>query len=119
MGLFNMTVKEYKIVPPPVGLFDEIAHLGILTQIPWSHNVILMEKLSDIEERSWYAKKTIEYGWSRDMLSTWIRSKLHLREGQATTNFKETLPPPQIGSGTTNTQRPLHFRFPHTSRRSY
>lgn len=37
-NIFRMRVfyKEYKIVPPVVGQIDEIDHLGVLTQIPWS-----------------------------------------------------------------------------------
>lgn len=68
---------EYKLVPPAVAQFNELEHLGILAQIPWSHNIVLMEKLDSVEERIWYANKTLEHGWSRDMLSTWIASKLY------------------------------------------
>ena len=74
-----------------------------------------MEKLSDIEERLWYAQKTIEHGWSRDILSSWINSKLHKREGKAITNFKTTLQSPQSDLAQQNSKRPIHFRFPHTS----
>ncbi len=56
---------EYKIVPPLVAQFNEFEHLGILTQIPWSHNIILMEKLESIERRLWYATKTIENRWGK------------------------------------------------------
>jgi len=71
MRAFYLT---YRIVPPSVGQIDELQHLGVLSQIPWSHNVILMEKLDNIDERIWYANKTMEYGWSRDTLATWKRS---------------------------------------------
>src|SRR5262245_6717500 len=86
---------EYKIVPPTVAQLGEMDHLGILAQIPWSHNIVLMEKLDKIEERMWYAHKTLENGWSRNMLALWIDSRLHKREGKAITNFKNTLPHPQ------------------------
>ncbi len=36
-----------------------------VAQIPWGHNIVLLERLSDIEKRIWYAQKTIENGWSR------------------------------------------------------
>jgi predicted nuclease of restriction endonuclease-like (RecB) superfamily len=87
--------REYQIVPLAVAQIDKIGHLGILTQIPWSHNVILMEKLDNVKDRVWYAHKTIENGWSRDVLAMWIDSDLHKREGKAVTNFKQTLPAPQ------------------------
>jgi hypothetical protein len=43
--------NEYKLVPPSVGQFDEIEHLGILAKIPWSDNIILLEKLKKVVER--------------------------------------------------------------------
>ena len=112
-NIFRMRAfyREYKLVPPPVGQFDELTHLGFLTQIPWSHNVVLMEKLEDIQERLWYAQKTIEYSWSRDILSTWIGLKLHKREGKAITNFKATLPSPQSDLAQQTLKDPYIFDF--------
>lgn len=34
-------------------------------QLPWGHNLVLLDKLSTQEARIWYAKKTIENNWSR------------------------------------------------------
>ncbi len=62
--------------------------------IPWWHNVILMTKLKDNEERLWYAQRAIEKGWSRSNLEMWIESNLYNREGKSITNFETTLPKP-------------------------
>lgn len=102
---------EYKSVPPIVAQLNEVEHLGVLAQIPWSHNIILIEKLDNIEERIWYANKTLEHGWSRDMLATWIDSKLHKREGKAITNFKATLPAPQSDLAQQTLKDPFLFDF--------
>jgi predicted nuclease of restriction endonuclease-like (RecB) superfamily len=37
-------------------------------QIPWFHNCVLLDKVKDPEERLWYIQKTLEYGWSRNVL---------------------------------------------------
>lgn len=63
-----------------------------VAQIPWGHHLVLMAKLENSEIRLLYAKKTIEHGWSRNMLVHQIESKLIEREGQATTNFEQSLP---------------------------
>lgn len=61
-------------------------------QIPWGHNILLLQKLTTQEERVWYAQKTIENGWSRSVLLHWIDGGLHKRQGKAVTNFQNTLP---------------------------
>ncbi len=61
-------------------------------QITWYHNQTILDKLKDHETRVWYIQKTIENGWSRNILSMQIESKAHLRLGQAQTNFHNTLP---------------------------
>lgn len=60
--------------------------------IPWRSNITLMDKLKDPELRLWYAQKTIENGYGKDMLVFQIESQLHLREGNAISNFTTALP---------------------------
>jgi predicted nuclease of restriction endonuclease-like (RecB) superfamily len=67
----------------------------VVAQLPWSHNITLLDKFDDNETRIWYAQKAIEHGWSRSILIHQIESKLHNREAKALTNFATTLPAPQ------------------------
>ena len=64
-----------------------------VAQIPWSHNVILLNKLQDARTRVWYARQAREQGWSRNVLALQIEARLHERQGRAVTNFAATLPP--------------------------
>ena len=66
-----------------------------VAQLPWAHNVILMQKLKDLPTRLWYMQQTIEQGWSRDVLGLMIKARVHKRQGEAITNFPECLPSPQ------------------------
>ncbi len=34
----------------------------LVSQIPWGHNILIMQRLQDKEERLWYANQTIENG---------------------------------------------------------
>jgi hypothetical protein len=79
--------------------------------IPWWHNIVLLSKLKNNEERLWYAQKAIENGWSRGMLETWITSKLHNRQGKAITNFKKTLPVPHSDMAQQSLKDPYLFDF--------
>jgi predicted nuclease of restriction endonuclease-like (RecB) superfamily len=67
----------------------------VAAQIPWWHNVVIIEKVKRQDERLWYAQKTLEHGWSRAVLVHQIESGLFLRQGKALTNFRKTLPPLQ------------------------
>ena len=63
----------------------------VVAQIPWSHNVVLMDRISDVNRRIWYINKIIENGWSRNILINQIESKLFERQHsvEKTTNFME------------------------------
>ena len=61
----------------------------VAAQIPWFHNVVLMNKIKDTPTRLWYAKKASDEGWSRNVLVNQIETRLHSRKGQAVTNFGE------------------------------
>lgn len=66
-----------------------------VAQLLWSQNVLLMQGVKDLAIRCWYARSTIEHGWSRDFLATMIKSQVHKRHGKAVTNFDDSLPPLQ------------------------
>ena len=36
----------------------------VLAQMPWYHNLALIEKISDESDRLWYARAAIKHGWS-------------------------------------------------------
>ena len=66
-----------------------------VSQIPWGHNIVLMQRIKRFEDRYWYAQQTIKNGWSRNVLIMWIESELHKRKGKALNNFAMTLPESQ------------------------
>ncbi len=64
----------------------------LVSQLPWGHNIMLMQRVKVSEERRFYAQKTIENGWSRAVLEHQIESQLFQRQGRALQNFDRTLP---------------------------
>jgi predicted nuclease of restriction endonuclease-like (RecB) superfamily len=64
-----------------------------VAQIPWRSNLTLLDKLNSPETRLWYAEKTLEWGWGKDMLAIQIETRLHERQGKAVSNFEAALPP--------------------------
>lgn len=91
----------------------------VAAQIPWFHNCVLLDKLSSPAEREWYARKTIENGWSRNILVHQIDSRLHLRLGEAQTNFAHTLPSPQSELAQQVLKDPYVFDFLNLGEAAY
>ena len=80
-------------------------------QLPWFHNCVLLDKVKDPTERSWYIGQAIQNGWSRNVLVFQIESGLYWRQGKAITNFQETLPKPQSDLAQQLIKDPYNFDF--------
>lgn len=74
---------------------DHLFVQQVAGQIPWFHNVVLLDKVKAPAEREWYIRQTIENGWSRNVLVHQIESGLYNRQGEAVSNFDKALPAPQ------------------------
>lgn len=62
-------------------------------QIPWSHNMLILDKIKEDEKRIWYMNQTVKNGWSYDVLAFQIKSDLYNRQvlGDKPNNFEKTL----------------------------
>lgn len=82
-----------------------------LAQITWYHHITLLDKVKEPKNRLFYIQKTIENGWSRNVMLHQIESSLHLRQGAAISNFKSTLPKPQSDLARETIKNPYLFDF--------
>ena len=73
-----------------------------VAQIPWGHNVVLLDKVADKVERLWYAEQSRKNGWSRNVLVHQIESDLYQR--QALAEKTQTLPAERTQPGAIQTQ---------------
>jgi len=83
----------------------------ILTYLPWGHNILLLEKVKNRSVRLWYAKQTLDNGWSRNVLRIMIDAGTHKRQGKAVTNFDTQLPPTQSDLAKQTLKDPYLFDF--------
>ncbi len=83
----------------------------LVAEIPWGHNLVLLNAVKEPAQRLWYAQQTIEHGWSRNILSLQIQTGLFGRQGKAVTNFRRTLPPPQSDLADQALKDPYVFDF--------
>lgn len=85
----------------------------VVAQIPWGHNIVLLDKVADMDERKWYIKKSAENDWSRNVLVHQIESNLYQRQVLAdkVTNFDHRLPSPQSELAAQTMKDPYVFDF--------
>ena len=99
----------YAIVQQAAGQLETPPNFCL--NLPWWHNVILIEKIKSSQEREWYARSAINHGWSRSMLELWIESGLYQKQGKAPNNFQKTLPSPQSNLAEQTLKDPYNLDF--------
>ena len=80
-------------------------------QLPWGHNLVLLTRLKNAEQRLAYARSAIAHGWSRNVLNIHIETRLLERQGAALTNFELTLPKPQSDLARESLKDPYRLDF--------
>lgn len=84
-----------------------------VAQIPWGHNIVLLDKISDPDERIWYIEACWENSWSRAVLIHQIESGLYRRQviAQKVSNFEARLPAPHGELAVQTMKDPYVFDF--------
>lgn len=103
--------QETPIAKQPVSQLKDINVQQLVSQIPWGHNIKIVSKCEAIDEALFYINKTIELGWSRDMLDTHLKLGEYNRVGNSTTNFGLTLPTIQSDLAQQVLKDPYSFDF--------
>lgn len=85
----------------------------VVAQIPWGHNIVILDKVNNLEERKWYIKKSAQNGWSRNVLVHQIESNLYQRQvlAEKVSNFENRLPSPQSELAVQTMKDPYVFDF--------
>ncbi|GAB4568164.1 MAG: hypothetical protein Tsb0020_21300 [Haliangiales bacterium] len=96
-------------VPQPVA--PGTASAETMLALPWGHHFALIEKVKEPGHRAWYAEAAVREGWSRDVLTTMIKSQAHARQGGSITNFSERLPATQSDLAQQTLKDPYIFDF--------
>ena len=72
---------------------DDEEFVQLVAQLPWKHNITLIQKVKDKEIRKWYMGKCLEEGWSDNILVYQIDTNLYNRQVKTIkhNNFNLTL----------------------------
>lgn len=110
-GIAGFSLRNLRYMRTFAEQYSDKNFATAVAKLPWGHNLILLTKLNDLNERLWYAEKALENGWSRSVLTMWIESDLFKRDGKAITNFKTTLPTPHSDLAQQTLKDPFNFDF--------
>ena len=83
----------------------------LVANLPWGHNLLLIEKIKDKNIRKIYAENAIKNGWSRNVLALQIDSEFHKRIGKSDNNFSLLLPPKDSDLVNNTVKDPYIFEF--------
>lgn len=106
---FYLLYNEQFIIHPQLG--GELQNSEIW-HIPWGHHKYIIDKcFNEPEKAMFFVRKTLENGWSRNILLNFMDTELYERQGKAITNFKVSLPVPQSDLAQEMTKDPYKFDF--------
>ena len=102
MKRFYIEYKDNEILPQAVA------------KLPWTHNIILIEKIKDKNVRYWYANEAANGNWSKVVLEHQIEMKLYERKAlpDKKNNFNNTLIKPQSDLANDLKKDPYIFDLP-------
>lgn len=102
MKKFYLEYKDNEILPSAVA------------KLPWTHNIMLIEKIKDKNKRFWYANEAANGNWSKIVLDHQIDMGLYERKAIANkeNNFKNTLVDPQSDLANDLQKDPYIFNLP-------
>jgi len=85
LWLMRQFVMEYTNLPKLQQLVGEL---------PWGHNVLIMQKVKQPEARAFYLRATAHAGWSRNILLNQIKARAYQRSQKdgKSSNFNRSLP---------------------------
>jgi predicted nuclease of restriction endonuclease-like (RecB) superfamily len=111
-GMRGLSARNLKYMRAFAAAWTEIEFVQqFAAQIPWAHNMVLLDRLSDPELRVFYARKVVENSWTRAVLEAQIANRLHEREGRALSNFADLLPAADAVALQQITRDPYTFDF--------
>lgn len=111
-GISGFSVRNLKYMRKFAEVYIDFAFVqAVLAQMPWWHNILLLEKVKNPEIRTWYAHQVLTNGWSGRALEEAIKSNLYERQGKAITNFQKTLPNPHSKLAQDILKSPYNFGF--------
>jgi predicted nuclease of restriction endonuclease-like (RecB) superfamily len=88
-GLSARNLKYMRAFSAAYPAFEIVQQL--VAQISWGHNIVLLDKVKNEKIRFWYIEKSIEHGWSRNVMLHQIAANAYEKFGKLPNNFQKAL----------------------------
>ncbi len=114
VGSKGFSVRNLKFMRQLAGLYPEQIGKQAVSQLPWGHIIVLMQKIKDKTALEWYAQNTLQHNISRNILTLQIEQDLYGRQGKnevKVSNFHNTLPKPQSDLALQMLKNPYNLDF--------
>lgn len=85
--------------------------IDYISLVPWGHIRYILDKGFAPEKAFFYILKTIEFGWSRNMLLNMMSAELYEAEGKSINNFPATMPESDSDYANEIVKNPYHLDF--------
>lgn len=72
---------------------DDVKVQPLVAQVGWSHNLIILQRCKDPQEREFYLRMTRKFGWTKNVLVHQIDNQSYEKSLLGQTNFDRTLTP--------------------------
>lgn len=113
---------SFEFAPQPVAQIDNLSShqpiiqaftnpIEYISLVPWGHIRYILDKGFTPEKAFFYILKTIEYGWSRNMLLNMMSAELYEAEGKSINNFPATMPESDSDYANEIVKNPYHLDF--------
>ncbi|MFO0319753.1 MAG: YhcG family protein, partial [Neisseriaceae bacterium] len=114
VGSKGFSVRNLKFMRQFANLYPDKIGKQPVSQLPWGHIIVLMQKVKDADIREWYVQNALQNNISRNILIMQIEQDLYSRQAKnelKTSNFKTTLPKPQSDLALQMLKSPYNFDF--------
>ncbi len=90
-GLRNLKyMRRFALEYPDIQFVQQV-----VAQLPWGHNILLIELIPIKKNRIFYIEKAITHGWSRNVMVMHIEIALHTKQFPNIYNFQNSPQSPQ------------------------
>ncbi|GAB1414656.1 hypothetical protein MASR2M117_00620 [Paludibacter sp.] len=109
VGQIQTSENELNTFQQQVG--TEIKIPDLLGAIPWRHHIEILTKCKNTHEAVFYIQRTIENGWSRAVLMSFLEADLYSAQGKSLNNFSRLLPAEHSDLASEILKDPYNFDF--------